>query len=311
MEPICYVNGIFPAYLAKTGFNISQIEANFAYVLDAKGWKLYKRNGVAIALIPVDSVQGMAELPEVVNFTATRIPLDLIRTVTAWFKKVYGKFHSEAVGYLYYNPVSYEWKFIPPTQTATGGSAKYDEATKIEDWQVVGTIHSHAGMDAFHSGTDDHDEKSFDGIHITVGRLDSVPEYSCSIVVQGMREIVDPAILIDGMTPATEIPTSWLEAVKESAPRISEPIFQSRVSTLYQDYYDGKISEPVYKERLAQIEKEIETYRKQQAEQAEREARMLSERERQITQRDASSIEKNEFPGYGRKVKGGKKYGGR
>lgn len=256
MEPIFLINGIFPAYwIGQAGFAIEKIQAAFAYVLDATGWKLYKRNGVSTAVISVDTVSGLAVLPQVVDFTAAKLPLELIRTVTAWFKAVYCKYQSEAVGYLFYQPSTGEWQFVPPIQTATGASAKYEEAPKMEGWQVVGTIHSHGSMSAFHSGTDDADEKFFDGVHITVGRCDGVPEYSCSLVVQGKREIMDPSVIIDGMAPANMVPADWLAAIKEPAPRGLDILFQAKAEKLYAAYYAGEMSEASYKPELEKLEK--------------------------------------------------------
>lgn len=262
LTPILLVNGLFPAYYAGAeGFDPEAIEEPFAYILDATGWKIYKRNGVSTAVISVDSVQGLPALEQKVDFRAKKLPLELIRKVTAWFKAVYRKYQSEAVGYLLYQPTTGEWQFIPPTQTATGASASYEAAPKKEGWQVVGTIHSHGDMSAFHSVVDDSDEKFFDGVHITVGRVDSVPEYSCSIVVQGKREVVDPATIIDGMAPMDTVPTAWLAAVKLPAPRGLEAPFQDRADALYGEYYAGKISEPAYKAELAKLEKESEAER--------------------------------------------------
>jgi len=255
MEPLFLVNGLFPAFwVGQVGFSIEKIQAAFAYILDASGWKIYKRNGVSTAVISVDSVAGLATLRQEISLTAPRIPLDLVRKVTAWFKAVYRKYQSEAVGYLYYQPASGEWQFVPPTQTATGASAKYEEAPRLEGWQVVGTIHSHGSMTAFHSGTDDADEKNFDGVHITVGRCDSVPEYSCSLVVQGKREVVDPSILIDGMAPMDTVPAAWLSAMKESAPRGLGILYQGKADALYKRYYAGEIAEQVYMTELRKIE---------------------------------------------------------
>jgi PRTRC genetic system protein A len=267
MEPMFLVNGIFPAYWAgQPGFALERIEAQFAYVLDASGWMIFKRNGVSTAVVKVDSVSGLAELEQKIRFTAEKLPLDLVRKVTAWFKAVYRKYQSEAVGYLFYQATTGEWEFVPPVQTATGASAKYEEAPKREGWSVVGTIHSHGSMSAFHSGVDDADEKFFDGVHITIGRVDSVPEYSCSIVVQGKREVVDPATLINGMAPAEEIPSAWLTAMKEKAPRGLEPLFQVKAEKLYAAYYAGKLSEAAYKADLRKIEEEEEATRKAKAE---------------------------------------------
>ena len=266
MEPLFLINGIFPAYwIGQERFSLEKIQNSFAYILDADGWKLYKRNGVSTAVIKVDSVSGLATLRQEIDFTADRIPLDLIRRVTAWFKAVYAKYRSEAVGYLYYSATSGEWQFVPPTQTATGASAKYEEAPKLESWQVVGTIHSHGSMSAFHSGVDDADEKNFDGVHITVGRCDSVPEYSCSLVTQGKREVVDPSVLIDGMAPADTVPMAWLSAIKESAPRGLDILFQSKAEDLYKRYYAGDLSEADYKTELKKIEEAERAHKAREA----------------------------------------------
>lgn len=257
MEPIFMVNGIFPAYwTGQPGFSLELIQSKFAYILDASGWKLYKRNGVSTAVIKVDFVSGLASLEQKINFQARKLPLELIRKVTAWFKAVFLNYRSEAVGYLYYQPSTGEWQFVPPTQTATGASANYEEAPKLEGWQVVGTIHSHGSMSAFHSGTDDADEKNFDGVHITVGRCDGVPEYSCSLVVQGKREVVDPSVLIDGMAPMDAVPAEWIAAMKLAKPTV--PIgFQAELDKVYSAYYGGKTSERQYKLSLATLEKAI------------------------------------------------------
>ncbi|MFH1890695.1 MAG: Mov34/MPN/PAD-1 family protein [Candidatus Kuenenbacteria bacterium] len=264
--------------MLQTGFDLSKITESFAYILDSEGWKIYKRNGVSTAIIAVDSVSGLPHLETKIDFTAAkRIPLDLVRKVTAWFRSVYLKFKSEAVGYLYYNPADGNWDFIPPTQTTSGASADYEKAPKKDGWQVAGTIHSHASMSAFHSGTDDNDEKFFDGVHITIGRLDSVPEYSCSVVVHGQRSIVDPSILVDGMAPANDIPAEWVSAVKEPKPSLAV-LFQPRVEKIYTAYYNGQISEMQYKRDLAAIEKEAEAHRKVEEERIRKEQQNFTPR---------------------------------
>lgn len=298
MEPLFLVNGIFPAYwVGQEGFSPEQIQHPFAYVLDAEGWKLYKRNGVSTAVIKVDSVSGLATLPQKINFTANRIPLDLIRHVTAWFRAVYAKHRSEAVGYLYYRPASGEWQFVPPTQTATGASTKYAEAPRIESWQVVGTIHSHGSMSAFHSGVDDRDEECFDGVHVTVGHVDSIPEYSCSLVVQGEREIVDPSVLIDGMAPVDAVPAAWMDAVKLSEP---SALLGARASALYERYYAGGLSEEAYLNELEKLEEEAE-----KAKEAER-ARQAREAQGPFGSKEHGHPGRKTFEPGSKKGKGGK-----
>ena len=57
-----------------------------------------------------------------------------------------------------------------------------------EGYLAFGTVHHHCTMAAFQSGTDTHDEKSVDGLHITVGNLDA-PQYSlhCRIYLKGHK----------------------------------------------------------------------------------------------------------------------------
>lgn len=267
--PSFLINGIFPAYLGiDPGFSPEEIPESIAYVLDGAGWKLFKRNGVSIALISVQNVSGVSVLPPHITFTAAKLPLDLIRQVTAWFRAVYVKHRSEAVGYLYYRPNTGEWDFIVPTQTVGSAHASYEGAPKRAGWQCAGTIHSHGSMSAFHSGTDDADEVFFDGVHITVGKLDSVPEYSCSLMVQGVRERMEPHELVDGMAPADQVPVAWLSAIKLPKPAGLADTFLQTAISLWERYYAGEVTESAYRAELVRIE--------QAAEAAEREERQFA-----------------------------------
>lgn len=281
--PFGQVNGLFPVYAGFVpGFDPEQIQQDFAYVIDGGGWKIWKRNGVSKALIPVPEVSGLPKIESRLEFSAAKIPLDLVRRVAAFFRAVYKIHKSEAAGYLFYR--AGEWDFVVPSQTATGASAHYDQPPRREGWVIAGTIHSHAAMSAFHSGTDHKDEEGFDGVHITIGKLDSVPEYSCSIVVQGVRRICDPSELIDGMTPVDAVPASWLEAVKEPAPRgLTPPHFQERADRLYAGYFAGEVARDQYLAGLAQLRREAEAEMKRRAEEETRETNRVAVRTAQGT----------------------------
>ena len=254
------VHGIFPVYFADGAFVPEAIEEPLAYVLDGAGWKLYKRNGVTEALIALPSVNGLPMADARIDLTAVKLPLDLIRRVTAWFRAVYLRYKSEAVGDLYYSSID-GWDFVVPPQTVSAASAKYDAAPRRDGWTLAGTIHSHAAMSAFHSGTDDHDEMFFDGVHITIGKLDSVPEYSCSLVVQGVRRIVDPSEIVDGMAPADAVPEAWLAAIKLPRPTLLAEPFAAQAVTVYERYWRDEIGEAAYKVALAEIEAAEKTAR--------------------------------------------------
>gem|GEM_PF-7129334 len=76
-----------------------------------------------------------------------------------------------------------QWQIAVPLQSVRGLRVSYDLSTlppAPEGFELFGTIHSHAGISAFHSGTDDRDEIHFDGLHITVGNLDKPSRsYAC------------------------------------------------------------------------------------------------------------------------------------
>ena len=169
---------------------------------------------------------------------------------------------------------------------------------------MAGTIHSHAAMSAFHSGTDDHDEQFFDGVHITIGKLDSVPEYSCSLVVHGKRAMFDASQLVDGMAPAEAIPTAWLNAVKLPAPRGLSESFLARATALYERYYSGVITEAAYQVELGKIEKEAEAAEKADRERAFRQRQVVPSADREVRFGSPDPLER----GWG---KGKKQHGGR
>jgi proteasome lid subunit RPN8/RPN11 len=265
LNPLFMVNEIYPAYsTTQEGFTLDGIIDTTAYILDASGWKIFRRNGVSISLINIDELKGIQKLEERITLSSPKIPLNLIRRVTAFFKKVYDRDKTEAVGYLYYKTDSQEWDFVPPVQTnshaaaAFGASRPEDAPRKLEDgWKVAGTIHSHGDMTAFHSGVDDKDEVNWDGVHITIGLLNKIPEYSCSVMAQGARAKYNPADLIDGMASMDDVPDEWMAAVKLGPiTGINDPKLAKRAEKLYDKYFAGKMTEEDYLKDMKKIEDE-------------------------------------------------------
>ena len=68
-----------------------------------------------------------------------------------------------------------------------GGHLSYVPGPAPSGKLRVGTIHSHAEAEAFHSPVDDGDEEHDDGLQVTVGNLDGPFSLSCSLVVDGRR----------------------------------------------------------------------------------------------------------------------------
>ncbi|MGA8141858.1 MAG: hypothetical protein WB948_14390, partial [Desulfobaccales bacterium] len=91
----------------------------------------------------------------------------------------------------------------------------------------LGTIHSHAGLEAFHSQRDEADERHEDGFHLTVGNLDGDLSLSCSVVVQGYRGYLPPQHLISPYPiPWAEAPPAgdWAAEVEDKVTPLPRPI---------------------------------------------------------------------------------------
>lgn len=134
-------------------------------------------------------------------------PLEQLHDTMAYFKAIYDKYGTEAVVLLMFNFETKEWRTLKVLQLgaahaavqyiypSNGPNKKYPLTEKIFDdeklkdlqlkvyenyseltnqgFAIIGTIHSHCNFGAFHSGTDNHDEMNFDGLHITIGKVNS------------------------------------------------------------------------------------------------------------------------------------------
>ncbi len=135
-----------------------------------------------------------------------KIPATKAQQVINFFKAVYKEHSAEAIVLLFYNQETEQHEIIVPVQEVSGGAAEYDKGIIVEGYNMIGTIHSHASMSAFHSGVDDDDEKSFDGLHITFGNMkDDDISVSASIVANGYRVMVSPLEYINKMIMTVDI----------------------------------------------------------------------------------------------------------
>ena len=123
-----------------------------------------------------------------------------------FFRKVYQEHRAEAIVLLFYNEMKKTYKVVPPSQEVSAAGVDYNRAVTLEGYIMVGDIHSHANFSAFHSGVDDADEKSFDGLHITIGNNgDDEVSLSASIVSNGQRFICEPEDYINGISKTVDI----------------------------------------------------------------------------------------------------------
>ncbi len=162
------------------------------------------------------------------NF-AEKIPWEMLQKSIAFFKAVYVKQQSEALILPFYCPpasAGKRWNIEVPTQKAHGSRLEAEDPMNVPNgWLLAGSIHSHAAHPAGHSSTDDGDERFKDGIHITVGNVNSVNvTFSASVVVSGHRFEVDLDDLVEGI-PTIESPQAWLGRVSKL--ELPKPVFQT------------------------------------------------------------------------------------
>lgn len=158
------------------------------YYCGANGIFIKKKTKIFEALVPAP--EGHQEIKSLIKLTIPKMPMKVLMEVVGFFKAVQDEHDSEAIVILLYDK---EWAFHVPKQEVSGAAVDYnirDEEGLITK-NIIGTIHSHNTMSAFHSITDDNDEETFDGIHITIGKLDETPEFACSVVVHGQRVKVE------------------------------------------------------------------------------------------------------------------------
>lgn len=202
------------------GKDFVEPEEDIYYLVAKEGVFLIKKNEFFESSVKVDNNLPLRSHQQNVKLGIPNIPYEsIIRPVVSFFRKIYQTQGTEAEALLFYSLIKREYKIEVPKQKASGGGADYrvDIAKYLEKrkdgYRLIGDIHSHASMGAFHSGVDDHDEETFDGIHITVGNLDTAPTLSCSVVISGKRIKLEPDEIISGVE---EFPQEWMKKVKKA-----------------------------------------------------------------------------------------------
>jgi len=176
------------------------------YIVCKEGIYLKKRLGVMESIAPVKEISILKSINAMAKMHIRKIPAKQAKQVINFFKAVYTEYYAEAIVLLFYNQTTKHHKIVCPFQEVSGGAADYNKGISIEGYDMIGTIHSHASMSAFHSGVDDADEKSFDGLHITFGNMrDNDISISASIVANGYRVIVDPRDYINQLEMTVDI----------------------------------------------------------------------------------------------------------
>jgi len=171
---------------------------NVVYVIAQDGIFIKRKFGLFVSQVKIDKISILEPTNEYALMNIKKIPGKDFAKMIAFFKKVYEMHRGEAAINIYYHEKKKNFKLRVPSQQVTAGNVNYVNYYCNDNYLHVGTIHSHGNGSAFHSGGDQSDEKNFDGIHITIGKItDPCIDISCSLMANGQRFQVDPGDYID------------------------------------------------------------------------------------------------------------------
>jgi len=209
-------------------------ESDICYIVGKEGVFLKKKLGIMDSIAPVKKISFLKSVSATAKMHIPKLPAVSFAKVIEFFKAVYQEYWGECIVLLFYNEETQKFRIVPPKQEVSAGGLDYDRKMTLEGYTMIGDIHSHARMSAFHSGIDDDDENSFDGLHITIGDLDEDEvSLSASIVANGYRMMVSPFDYISGIRLTKEIDeeeTGYTTKVYKWDPKSHEMILDTEAS---------------------------------------------------------------------------------
>jgi hypothetical protein len=196
-----------PIYLYEVD---AELPSEPCYLIAKNGAFQYDPNAIKKSLpVNLSDIINLAELKTHVRLQLQKLPAEIIYRCLLFFRLVYSKYHSESCLILYYHAEKKQYYLRCPKQRVTHGSVVYGsksdgtfygaaeqdqeeilfQSQMFKDgYAKVGTIHSHCDFSAFHSGIDTADEARFDGVHVTIGHVNSnFFSFVVSLVVYGNR----------------------------------------------------------------------------------------------------------------------------
>lgn len=191
----------FPVYLMEKDVELPT-EGTF-YVIAKDRFYLHKDTGLFKCLVEVDKVSFLTHPEPYVELNLPKLPPDIIHRAHRFFANVFKTYKAEAAVVIHYNSETKTYYLHCPQQIVWS-CVQYNLEDRFENYQLVGTIHSHCDFDAYHSATDVHDEEDQDGLHITLGHVNSRNfSASASLVINGQRFDVALENAALGVAPVT------------------------------------------------------------------------------------------------------------
>jgi len=230
---------MFNVYL-NNGDSIPDEQA--CYIISKDGIYLKKNLGMIQSITKVNKISFLETMQEEAQLNIDPIPVTECAKMLKFFRDVCETYYgSEAIALLYYNQNKNNYKIVIPPQIVSGGACDFKREISMvkEGYNLVGDIHTHGNGSAFHSGTDDTDEKTgVDGLHITFGHVGSDEiSISTSITVNGKRFKIEPYIYLDGCEEIKkEESVPRVQAYKYIDGNLVKETFQSSYSYLNKRY---------------------------------------------------------------------------
>lgn len=205
------MTNLFNVYIWDEDFDPEAVSGEQYYVVTGNGIFFNKITKAGSALVPVEGLPWCKK-PEIsFRLQLPKVPGLILMQALTFFRQVFEKYNSESYLTIMYSEKLNQYMLWCPKQTVTHTSVNYDrtdqpnfENRQVNGWQMVGTIHSHCDFSAFHSGTDVHDEDSFDGIHITLGHVNKEQiSMESSISFNKNREKMEPENCCSGVVRVT------------------------------------------------------------------------------------------------------------
>ena len=174
---------------------------DICYIVGKNGIFLKKKLGFLESISKVDSISILQDVVPYAKLNIPKIPKELVYQNINFLRWVYSEFNSEGMSILHFDDEREEYKSQVPQQWVSGGGISYVKNVNFKNYLKLGSIHSHANFNAFHSGTDKDDEYDWDGLHITFGNLGSEKiTIASSIVANKLRFPVNPVDYLEGVS---------------------------------------------------------------------------------------------------------------
>ncbi len=143
------------------------------YEISANGAFLHKETPFWKAVVPVRRISILEEQRPQFEFLLPSIPRRISKTVARFFAWITREHNTEALALLWWSEQGRgDYSVTVPPQQVAFGRIEYDIPQR-NGFRLIGTLHSHGSMSAFHSAVDRYDEINFDGIHGTLGDFSS------------------------------------------------------------------------------------------------------------------------------------------